>query len=75
MEPEKKSNGALIGSIVILVLLLLGGVYVWQSEAKKARENREEQVSPEDQAELDQVEKDLNSADVNIGASAIGTLE
>ena len=27
MEPEKKSNGALVGSIIIIIILIIGGIY------------------------------------------------
>lgn len=29
MEPEKKSSGALIGAIIIIIILVAGGIYVW----------------------------------------------
>lgn len=31
MEPEQKSNGALIGSIVIIVILIIGGIFLWKN--------------------------------------------
>ena len=32
MEPnvDKKSNGATIGAIIVIIILVLGGLYVWQ---------------------------------------------
>ena len=35
MEPEKKSNGALVGSIIIIILLVIGGLYLWQKTSKE----------------------------------------
>ncbi len=34
MEPnqDKKSYGALIGSVIIIVILVLGGIYFWMSK-------------------------------------------
>ena len=32
MEPEKKTRGALIGSIIVIVILIIGGIYVWQNK-------------------------------------------
>ena len=33
MEPTtKKDNGALIGSIVIIIILVLGGLYIWNQK-------------------------------------------
>lgn len=30
MPPEQKTNGALIGSIIIIIILIVGGIYLWQ---------------------------------------------
>lgn len=32
MEPEKKTYGAFVGLIVIVVILVLGGIYVFMSQ-------------------------------------------
>ena len=69
MEPEKKSNGALIGSIVIIIILIIGGIYIWQSKVKNALEQKKvqsENVIPADTIELNTLEKDLNGLDTNI---------
>mgnify|MGYP001570673623 CR=1 FL=1 len=29
MESEEKSNGALVGSFIIIIILIIGGIYVW----------------------------------------------
>lgn len=34
MEPEK-SNGALVGSIIIIAILVLGGLYLWKTSTDK----------------------------------------
>ena len=59
MDPEKKSNGALIGSIIIIIILIIGGIYLWKT-GKKApldtnMENSEESLD---------LEADLNSIDL-----------
>jgi len=69
MEPEKKSNGALIGSIVIIIILIIGGIYIWQSKIKNASEQKKiqsENVIPADTTELNTLETDLNTLDTNI---------
>jgi hypothetical protein len=40
MEPttDKKSNGALIGAVVVIILLILGGVYLWSTQETVAPE-------------------------------------
>lgn len=35
MEPEQKSNGALIGLIVIVIILIIGGIYLWKTSLKE----------------------------------------
>ncbi len=35
MEPEQKSNGALTGSIIIIVILIIGGLYLWKTVLKE----------------------------------------
>ena len=32
---EQKSNGALIGSIIIIVILIIGGIYFWKTSIKE----------------------------------------
>jgi uncharacterized protein YpmB len=77
MDPEKKSNGALIGSIIILAILIIGGIYVWQSKVKSAVEekNSQSQVSPTDEADLNSLEQDVNSANTDIEANAIESVD
>jgi len=64
-ETEKKSNGALIGSIIIVVILVIGGIYVWQSKVKTTLEQKQ-QVTPADTEELNTLEQNLNSIDTNV---------
>ena len=69
MEPEKKSNGALVGSIIIIIILIIGGIYVWQSKTQSELEQekfQEENVVPADTSELDTLNADLDTLDTNI---------
>ncbi len=34
MEPEKKLDGAFVGLVVIIIILVIGGIYIWQSNQK-----------------------------------------
>ena len=77
MEPEKKSHGALIGSIIIIVILLIGGIYIWQAKVKNAAKQKAAQeqamiVSQNLQTsnELNGLQQDINSTDVNTGVDA-----
>ena len=70
MEPEKKSNGALVGLIVIIIILVIGGAYLWQKNNnvlnKIDESSTEENVTNEDSSELDALEQDLGGTDTNI---------
>ncbi len=79
MEPnqEKKSYGALIGSVVIIVILVLGGIYFWMSkqntEISTPEENQGAQINDQDAAatsELNELEDELN-----LGASVDSSLD
>jgi len=74
MEPEKKSNGAFVGLVVIIIILVLGGVYIWQSNKdaleKKQNSNQSETVTQQDSLDLNSLEEDFNSLDVSTGVDA-----
>jgi len=74
MEPEKKSNGALIGLVVIVIILILGGLYMWKVNSE---ENTGDPYQPESSAitnedadELSSLETDLQAADTSTGVDA-----
>ena len=72
MEPEKKSNGAFVGLVVVIIILVVGGIYMWSAN-KKAQEARQAQIdslTAEDSTELDSLEADVGSADTNVGVDA-----
>ena len=74
MEPEKKSNGALIGSVIIILILLVGGIYVWMSRAK-TEPLPAENLGTEEAADLNTLEQDIDSVDMNIEANVIDSVE
>ncbi len=77
MEPEKKSNGALIGLIIIVIILIIGGIYMWQSN-KSALQGQNPAntnqtgttVTSQDSASLDGLDKDLQNTDTSTGVDA-----
>ena len=69
MEPEKKSNGALVGLVIIIIILIIGGIYIWQSN-KTAIEPAETQVSEQDVTELETLEMDIRTVDTEVGVDA-----
>ncbi len=75
MEPtiEQKSNGALVGTVIIIVILILGGIYLWNSkmepqieENKNTEEMQNEAFLLEAYGELESIDVDLNSVDTNV---------
>jgi hypothetical protein len=75
MEPEKKMNGAVVGLIIIIIILLVGGVYIWQSKVKSVPPEGQTEVSPTDEEDLDSLEQDVNSVDTEIEANVIDSVE
>lgn len=82
MEPENKSSiGSIIGTIVIIAIIVLGGLYFWgkRIEENKSKENLITDFTPGEvdnfQAsastevsssdELDSIEADLNATDLD----------
>lgn len=78
MEPttDKKSNGALIGTIIIIIMLILGGIYFWSNKTEVAPETQDTSFNDSNEAsviesgltELEQLDATLEtdfSLDVN----------
>lgn len=75
MEQEKKPNGALLGSIVIIIILIIGGIYVWQSKVQQLLEQKKlqsEAITAMDANELNALEQDLSTTDTNINVDVNG---
>ncbi|HBB49581.1 TPA: hypothetical protein DEQ22_02270 [Candidatus Nomurabacteria bacterium] len=71
VEPEKKSNGAFIGLVIIIIILIVGGIYIWMSNknAVKPIPTTQEQstaLTDQDSAVLDALEQELNATDTDI---------
>ena len=71
MEPEKKTNGALVGLIVIIIILIIGGIYIWLSSQKAVElqnsQTESQNVTDQDAAALNALEQDSNTIDINTG--------
>jgi flagellar basal body-associated protein FliL len=68
MEPEKKSNGALVGLIIVIVILVIGGVYIWQLKQEEMQGT--ESSLMQDSDELNSLDADLEATDTNTGVDA-----
>ena len=67
-DAPKKSNGALIGAIIVILILVIGGIYLInenQKEDKLLLEENIEMMQPNqdlsESDDLDSIEADLNS--------------
>jgi len=60
MEPTKKSNGALIGAVIVILILVLGGIYLWQSNSLSSNDLKPIPVNNQQQSYL----QELNMASV-----------
>jgi len=72
--PKKKSNGALVGSIIIILILIIGGIYLASTKVKEAKDqaniNEAQTTLPADNLSasdnLADIQTDLNNnADIN----------
>lgn len=59
MEPTK-SNGAVIGSVIVVLILILGGLYLWQTNS--VNEKSDTQNDTVDQEQSEQSLGNLNAA-------------
>ena len=66
MEPEKKSDGAFVGLVIIIIILVIGGIYMWQSGKNAKEKMKESEISEQDSVELDALEQDLDALDLNL---------
>ena len=69
MEPtQQKSNGALVGSIIIIIILILGGIYFLKSGIKNAPAPTDnlssEEESTETSGNLAEIEAEAESMDL-----------
>ena len=65
-----KSNGAMVGLIIIILILVIGGIYMWWANKNKADSTQVPQyqaVSPSDSNDLNTLEADVKGADTSTG--------
>ena len=74
MEPETKSNGALVGLVIIIIILIAGGIYIWQTNKNALQGNQNpaesQAVTDQDASALDALESDAESIDSSTGVDA-----
>jgi len=68
MDIEKKSNGALIGLTIIIIILIIGGVYLWMSGKNTVLTPVTSQtVTNQDSTDLNTLEASLQATDTTTG--------
>lgn len=84
MEPQKSSIGGVIGTIIILSLIILGGLYFWgkrieESKAKRQliNDNIPEQTVTSDKTTIKEVgaSDDLNTIEAELNATNLDNLD
>ena len=75
MEEEQKSNGALVGLVIIIIILVIGGIYIWISNknaepVQNPQAQSENTLSSQDAATLDSLQQDSSALDTSTGVDA-----
>jgi len=75
MEPEKNTNGAFVGLAVIIIILVIGGIYIWISNQKAQEQlqnsqTQSENVTSQDAATLNALEQDSKKTNTDTGVDA-----
>lgn len=77
METEKKSNGALVGIVIVIIILVIGGIYMWMSN-KNAADNTNTSIKTDtttDSTELDALQKEIDTTNTDIDANTINSVQ
>ena len=72
METEKKSNGALVGLTIIIIILVMGGIYIWRDRIKQMELTRIQNatLTNEDANSINSLEQSIKNVDTKIGVDA-----
>lgn len=73
MEPTNKSNGALVGSIIIVIILIIGGIYLYMTKIEDKNQINTENVGADAGAlsgydDIITLEQEMNT-DINGGSA------
>jgi hypothetical protein len=84
MQPQNKSSiGSIIGTIIIIAVIILGGLYFWGKRIEEAKLNQDlienNQPSQATTSEEDKIKKvsssdDLNSIEADLNATNMDNL-
>ena len=68
MESDKKSNGALIGSVIIILILIIGGIYLLKNTTK-------EKLYPEATDEVGYEEDSTTSIEAELESTELDSID
>jgi multidrug resistance efflux pump len=71
MEGEKKSSGAMVGLVVIIIILVVGVLYVWKaskdtSDVIPVEDTPVADIAPEVSADIENLDADLSDLDADL---------
>ena len=94
MEPQNKSSiGSIIGTIIIIAIIILGGLYFWGKRIEESKLKQQlisdatetTQQTPQNESagiqsisssdDLNSIESDLNSTNLDLSADVNASLE
>lgn len=70
MDKNKKTNGALIGSIIVILILVIGGFYMWTSSIEQNQANREKTIE-QIKAAIIEADNALKGVEEGIGINEV----
>ena len=66
MDQDKSTNGAFLGLTVIIIILIIGGIYIWQAN-KNVLIKQSESITNEDTTQLDTLGTEIQNTDTSVG--------
>lgn len=69
METEKKLDGAFVGLAIIVIILIAGAIYIWQSKAKQIELQKAQNAAlmNEYANSIKALEQDIQNTDIGVG--------
>ena len=80
MDSDTKPNGAFVGLVIIVIILVIGGIYFWQTKIKRALDQQQrdavaaQAINSTDVTDLENLNTETNNLDTTTGVD-INTLK
>lgn len=86
MEPQKSSVGGIIGTIIIIAIIILGGLYFWGKRIEESKANQnlvsdesttQQATTTDENADIENVSSadDLDSIDADLNSTTFTNLD